>query len=224
MFKLKYIYKNYLRKFLASNFIVRIIWLYIHFVFLSSKKSYKYLAPAFKAHEGKVYIFIFWHSRLMMMNLMPGAPKLLSVVISHHKDGEVIGKATKLFGKSVIWGSTRRGWAGVTKEIFRAFRKNTSVVITPDGPRGPAQQINSSLAKIASKTAVSIVPVSYGCRRKKVLNSWDKFIFPFPFNKLKFVYGSEIKVPKNLSDAEVTELNLMLKKNLDEICKIADNI
>ena len=77
----------------------------------------------------------------------------------------------------------------------------------------------SSIVKVAAKSGVSIVPVAYGAKRKKVFNSWDKFILPSPFNQLKFVYGEPVKVSSDISDKQVEKINQELKEKLKEICE-----
>ncbi len=160
----------------------------------------------------------------MMIHMMPVLADKISILISTHADGKVIGMVSKLFGRKVIWGSSTRGWVDALKKILSILKCGESVVITPDGPRGPAQQINSAVVKISAKSGVGILPVTYGSRRKKLLRSWDKFILPLPFSKLSFVYGRPIILARNAPSSDIAGVELALKRELDRISVLADKL
>ena len=61
-------------------------------------------------------------------------------------------------------------------------------MITPDGPKGPRHIVKGSICKIAKRYDAPIVYASYSSSRKKLLNSWDKFILPIPF------FGTKITI------------------------------
>jgi lysophospholipid acyltransferase (LPLAT)-like uncharacterized protein len=222
---LKHIYKNFVRKFLASPIVSAVAYLYIWLVFLTSSKVVRYSnctnAEDVQKHN---FLYVFWHNRLMMIHMMPVLAHKISILISSHGDGKIIGMVSKLFGRKVIWGSSTRGWVDALKKILSTLAMSESVVITPDGPRGPAQQVNSAVVKIAAKSGVAILPVTYSSRRKKLLKSWDKFLLPLPFSKLSFVYGQVIKVARNPSSSDIANLELKLKRELDRISAVADEL
>jgi lysophospholipid acyltransferase (LPLAT)-like uncharacterized protein len=222
---LKHIYKNFVRKFLALPVISVLVYLYIWIVFLTSSKVVRYSpgsnAEVVREHN---FLYVFWHNRLMMIHMMPVLADKISILISTHADGKVIGMVSKLFGRKVIWGSSTRGWVDALKKILSILKCGESVVITPDGPRGPAQQINSAVVKISAKSGVGILPVTYGSRRKKLLRSWDKFILPLPFSKLSFVYGRPIILARNAPSSDIAGVELALKRELDRISVLADKL
>ena len=95
-----------------------------------------------------------------------------------------------------IWGSnpyvgpvpTRRkpkkdkGGARAIAEAVRLLRSGTAVCITPDGPRGPAEQVSPGAILIAQRAEVPILPYALAARPVIRLNSWDRFIIAFPFS------------------------------------------
>lgn len=225
MYTLKHIYKNFVRRLLASKFIGAIVWSYIWFVYATSRRIMSYPTTISMPALNKTnLIYAFWHNRLMMMYLMPCAAKQISILISEHSDGKIIGTVSELFGRKVIWGSSRRGWAAAIKNIFASLKQGISIAITPDGPRGPANEINSNIIKIASKSGCPIVPITYGVKRKKVFRSWDRFIFPLPFTKLSFVYGEPIKVSKHITSNDLKQFEIAIKNELDRISDVADQL
>ena len=71
---------------------------------------------------GKPYILAFWHGRLFLMPYAyPG--KRIAILISEHRDGELISRTMNRFGFSTARGSTTRGGALGLREILRKLAK-----------------------------------------------------------------------------------------------------
>jgi lysophospholipid acyltransferase (LPLAT)-like uncharacterized protein len=222
---LKRIYKNFIRKFLASRLIGLLIYLYISTVFLTSRRKVVVAETLdLEAFHNESSIYAFWHGRMTLMYFMRPKNTRTNIFSSSHADGKIIGTVSKLFKVNVIWGSSNKNPLNAMKEIFSILKKGESLAITPDGPRGPAFEINSGVVKIASKYNLSIIPVTFGASRKKSFSSWDRFILPFPFGKLAFVYGNPIKVKTNVTDKDIENINAAIKKELNTICQEADQL
>jgi len=222
---LKRVYKRFFKKLLATRGVGFLIYLYILMVSLTSKRRTVF-AKSFnmKEFQSKSSIIAFWHGRMMLMYFLRPKNKKTSVFISEHADGKIIGNVSKLFNSRVIWGSSNKSPFRAIKEIFAALKAKESLGITPDGPRGPAREINSNIVKIASKHNLCIVPISYGTSRKRVFASWDNFILPLPFGKTIFIYGNPIKIPSGVTAEQVKKFNLALKTELDAISRRADEL
>jgi lysophospholipid acyltransferase (LPLAT)-like uncharacterized protein len=61
------------------------------------------------------------------------------------------------------------------------MERDYSIVITPDGPRGPVYQIQEGIIHLAQLTGRPIIPISNFTRWKIRLRSWDRFQIPLPF-------------------------------------------
>src|SRR3989442_10814562 len=61
--------------------------------------------------SGRGVIIAFWHGRQIMMPLCYGGSRL-SILISEHRDGELIHRIVRWFGFDTIRGSTTRGARG----------------------------------------------------------------------------------------------------------------
>jgi len=106
--------------------------------------------------------------------------------------------------------------------IVRIVKNGGSVALVADGSRGPAFKAQDGTIKIAKVTGVPILPITYNASRKKVLNSWDKFIIPYPFSEIVVIYGDPIYVPKD-ADNEAMEIKRQeLEKKLNEITEHVD--
>lgn len=115
---------------------------------------------------------------------------------SKHGDGKFIGIIMTMFGFKNISGSTQDGrkpGRGIDlksmRDMIRELKKGTGLGITPDGPKGPNQKINSQIIDIAKISGANILPTSYSSSRFIQFNSWDKLRLPLPFSKVVFFAG-----------------------------------
>jgi len=171
--------------------------------------------------DGGNIILAFWHGQLLMMPYSYFGTSGVTILVSHHSDGELIARTVKGFGIGSVRGSTTRGWFGGFKAMLRAAHAGGDLAITPDGPRGPARVAQSGVIQLASKTGHPIVPVAFAASRKKTFRSWDSFIVPRLFSRGVFVYGSPVFVPRRLTPGEAEEARVALEKTLNGLTEEA---
>lgn len=153
---------------------------------------------------GEPFICCFWHGRLMMMHKIWPRGFPIHVLISQHRDGRLIARTIEHFGVSTIAGSTSRGASAAYRAILRALAAGESVCFTPDGPRGPRMRMSPGIIATASRTGRPILCGTYSTTRRRLLNSWDRFLVPLPFGRGVFVCSPPIFVPRD-ADAEALE-------------------
>ena len=152
--------------------------LLIWFVDLTMRRTIVNSEAYLKLAKNKTgFILAFWHGRLLMM------PRIckeygMTVLVSKSRDGELIARTIRPFGISSVRGSSTRGWFGGIKELLKAVRKGRNLVITPDGPKGPARIAQTGIIQIARKTGLPIVPVSFSSEKKKLLRAGTASSFP----------------------------------------------
>jgi lysophospholipid acyltransferase (LPLAT)-like uncharacterized protein len=204
--------RSFFKKILCC-FVPRICWLYIHIVAITSRIRFVGYATCKGLKEAnKPFIYAFWHGRQFFLPYLVRGENV-RVLISKSQDGEMIARAITLFGIEAIRGSSSRGGANALEQMFKALQSNMPVGITPDGPRGPACEVQMGVLQLAQKMGVPIIPLSFDARYKKKMGSWDSFLFPFPCNDIVLTFGNPVFVSKSdsLTDAAQT-----LKKALDE--------
>jgi lysophospholipid acyltransferase (LPLAT)-like uncharacterized protein len=133
------------------------------------------------------FIFAFWHGTMLPLVCLhrdEGVP----VVISEHRDGEIIARIVERFGFRTIRGSTTRGAARALLAIVRELEGGAEVAVTPDGPRGPARRFASGALVAAQRVGVPIVGVAVAASSAWRLNSWDRFMIPKPFSLVRVTY------------------------------------
>lgn len=112
------------------------------------------------------FILAFWHGRLFLMRYAyPG--RSITILISRHRDGEMIARTMELFGLHTTRGSTTEGGAAGLREVVRRVREGYDVGFTPDGPRGPRHVAQMGVIQAARLARIPIVPVAFGASKKK---------------------------------------------------------
>ena len=99
------------------------------------------------------------------------------------------------------------------------MERDYSIVITPDGPRGPVFRIQEGIMHLAQLTGRPIIPTSNFTRWKICFRSWDRFQIPLPFAPGQLYYGEPIWVPQNATDAEREELRAQLESAMRAITR-----
>ena len=73
------------------------------------------------------------------------------MLISGHRDGQLVSRSIGYFGAKTVVGSKSRGGAGAALEIVRLLRRGEVIAVTPDGPRGPRKQAKTGAFSVALK-------------------------------------------------------------------------
>src|SRR5207249_11135824 len=115
--------------------------------------------------SGRGVIIAFWHSRQLMMPLCYGGSRL-SVLISEHRDGELIHRIVRRFGIDTIRGSTTRGGARALRQMARLGCEGGDLAVTPDGPRGPRFVAQPGGVELAKLTGLPIIPLTFAASKK----------------------------------------------------------
>ena len=173
--------------------------------------------------KGLPSIFALWHQRLLMMPFIRDS-KLPHVLISNHRDGELISRTVAHFGMPSVRGSATRGGASGFRQMVKVIEGGGSIAITPDGPRGPKWQVRMGAIALGKATSAPIFPVTYACSRRKEFKSWDNFILPAPFSRGIFLAGEAINVPSDADDVMMDSLREELQRRLIEITQRAEEI
>ena len=196
---------------------------YIRFVYATSRWETRNAETVNAMWDaGDPFIIAFWHGRLFMMPHVWRKDVPIRLMISHHRDGELLARTIHHFGFDTIRGSTSQGGGGALRDVLRSLKSGKSIGITPDGPRGPRMQASGGIISVAMLGDVPIVPSTYAISRRKVLASWDRFTFPFPFSRGIFIWGDAISVSRDADDQTTEAARQTLERTLNEITATAD--
>lgn len=156
------------------------------------------------AARGERLLLTCWHARLLpLVHLHRGEG--LAVLVSRHHDGEVIARIVESLGFVTARGSSTRGAETGVREMLRLARRGHSLAITPDGPKGPAEEIKSGLIYLAARLQLRIVPIAAAADRAWVGRSWDRFRVPKPFARVCIAHAAPIAVPAAAAEGDAAE-------------------
>jgi lysophospholipid acyltransferase (LPLAT)-like uncharacterized protein len=153
---------------------------------------------------GHTFIFALWHGQLLPL-LWHHREEGVLVLISEHRDGELVARAAQSLGYGLIRGSSTRGAERALISLVRELQAGHEVAITPDGPRGPAATFASGALVAAQRSGSFILPVAASADRAWRLRSWDRFMIPKPFARVTVAYGAPAKVLAKTSRAAAEE-------------------
>ncbi len=151
---------------------------------------------------GAPVIAAFWHEVLPLMPALRWrSAGRLKVLISRHRDGQIIADVVRGLGIAVVHGSTARGGAAGLRRLLALLEAGEQVVITPDGPRGPRRRAAPGVAQLAALSGVPVMPCAAMTRWRIVIPSWDRMVLPLPFGRGVIVCGATIAVPRDGAEA-----------------------
>lgn len=166
--------------------------------------------------RGERCIFAFWHARLLPL-VFTHRRRSIAVLISRHRDGELIARIIARLGFLTGRGSSSRGGQDGFREMLRHAEERRLLALSPDGPRGPAERVKPGLVYLASRTGFPVLPVASAARRTWVLDSWDRFRIPQPFARVVVAYGAPVAVPPRVPDDEVEVWRVRIEGAIREV-------
>ena len=130
-------------------------------------------------------VITFWHSK--MLAGWSASREAAVAMVSKSHDGDYLSAILLNWGYDIVRGSSGKGGMDALEEAIRKieYGERDQLVITPDGPRGPAEVFKRG-AFIAAKTLdVPLVFLDISYHGRVVLkSSWDHFEIPYPFSRV----------------------------------------
>ena len=161
-------------------------------------------------------IYVFWHGRLLPL-IHVHRQQGIVVLVSEHRDGDLIARLLHHFGFGTVRGSSTRGGVQGLKGLIRAARAGWDLAITPDGPRGPNRELKHGALTVARMTGLPLVPVGVGVTSAWRIRSWDGLLVPKPFSTVRVAYGPPTLVPRNADQVEIDDVAASLRRTLGDL-------
>ena len=149
--------------------------------------------------DGGPVILCLWHQGIPLSAptwpAKEGAQEL-QVLISRSKDGEFIAQVMERLGFGSIRGSSKKkndtaknkNGEQAFREMVRFLGQGKAVAVTPDGPRGPALEMQKGVAALARISGAPVLMVGLAAAPAARLNTWDRTIVPWPFARAAMVW------------------------------------
>ncbi len=160
------------------------------------------------------YIGALWHNRLLIFPFVLRrffSNRRGAALISASRDGDLLTDAIKRFGFDVVRGSSSRLGASAILQLTNILASGGDAVITPDGPRGPAYELGPGIIFLAQKSGAAVLPVNMEYSSCWRLKSWDQFIVPRPFAKVRVLIGQPHRVRSTMTGEEFETERLRLQ-------------
>ncbi|GJL92076.1 lysophospholipid acyltransferase family protein [Hyphococcus sp.] len=222
-----------LKRLLKSAFVLRLasllIGAYIRLVYATSR--WTVIGREHVDAAGGGAILAFWHGRLLMgAAIRRQTGRRVFMLISAHRDGEIIARGVSGFGVEFIRGSAAnpnkpgkdKSGASAIAQMIAALHEGAIVGFTPDGPRGPGERAKPGVVRLAQMSGAPIIPAAYSINCGKRLSSWDRFLLAAPFAKGYYVAGAPIHVPADADAGQREVLRKQLEAALNDVTRDAD--
>jgi lysophospholipid acyltransferase (LPLAT)-like uncharacterized protein len=166
-------------------------------------------------------IYIFWHEYILFPIYLRGHCNF-AMLLSRHRDAEILSYAAHHLGFDFVRGSTNRGGVTALRELLRTSRE-MNLTITPDGPRGPRRQLAPGAVFLASRLGMPLVAMGYGYDRPwRVRAAWDQFAIPRPFSRARAVIGPQTFVPPDLDRDGIEHFRGKIERLMNRLSEDAE--
>jgi len=155
-------------------------------------------------HKGSS-IISFWHGNMFIVPALlgPFAKQTQFVVcISGSRDADVLKAVIDNYPPSTCIRIGHQSRASALLEMIREVEKGgRTLLVTPDGPKGPRQVIKEGMLEVSRKTGAPILTLSWKSSSVFRLPTWDKFQIPRPFSQIKVIisHPTPEEIPSGLN-------------------------
>lgn len=139
------------------------------------------------------FMYLLWHGQLLPL-LWAHRGRQIAVIISEHRDGELIARVAHALGFRTVRGSTTRGAARALLHASREIEAGHDLAVTVDGPKGPAGTVAPGSLVISQRTGAPMVATGAAASAAWRLRSWDRFMIPRPFARVTVTYGAPLEL------------------------------
>jgi lysophospholipid acyltransferase (LPLAT)-like uncharacterized protein len=155
--------------------------------------------------SGRAHVFLLWHDALLPL-LWQHRGRGVTIVVSEAQDGQYLAEYARRIGYREARGSSTRGGVRALLGAVKALRAGGAAAFTPDGPRGPRRELKGGVLAAAQRGGATVIPLHAAADRAWHLRSWDRFMIPKPFARVRIAYGVPFEVaagPEGIETARV---------------------
>ena len=139
-------------------------------------------------------VVVFWHG-VMLPVWKVFSVRAPAALVSASKDGALLTQLLSDWKYTVVRGSSSSGGSEALDTMVHLAHENI-VMVTPDGPRGPAHVCKPGAVVAAFRAQVPIIVVRVQISRAKIFHrSWDAFTLPMPFARITIHIDAPITQP-----------------------------
>lgn len=164
----------------------------------------------------KPVLYSVWHDSAVMAAFGGRHWKTVALT-SRHRDGTFVENIIRTVNVPSIRGSSGKTGGNAARRLLRTASTH-SIVITPDGPRGPRRTMSRGVVYLASKTGNGICPCAFVCSNQwDVKGNWTSLTIPKPFSKIVMLCDEPIYVPPDLDEVETNWFVDSVQQRMDKL-------
>jgi lysophospholipid acyltransferase (LPLAT)-like uncharacterized protein len=224
--------KKLLRSDAVQEFLGWLSWLYLDLVIKTIRWTRIGEAPGgaldqVLAGPGGM-IGCFWHGDIALSITAKVAViqrKVTRILISLSPDGEFIARSMVRHNMPPIRGSSGKkgkdkdkGGAAAFREALDLIADGGILVVTPDGPRGPAEQMAAGTVRIARRTGAPVFLLGLAAKPALSLDTWDQTKLPGLFGRGCIIWDGPYRCPPDATDQDMERLSVEWSAALTAAC------
>ena len=132
--------------------------------------------------------FTLWHNRLFVIAEVARryrSKRKVHALVSASRDGAWLDAFFTASGLACVRGSSSKLGREAAGSLIDVLRQGGDIGITPDGPRGPCYDLKAGAVIVARRGRAAMVLVGIEYDSFWTLKSWDRFIVPKPFSRVR---------------------------------------
>jgi hypothetical protein len=172
-------------------------------------------------------IIAMWHGQHFMTAFVKQDYHKAKVLISRHRDGEMMARAAERLGIGAIRGSgaaegetVRKGGTAAMLSMLDALRDGWNIALTADVPK-VARVAGRGIVMLARYSGRPVIPVAVATHRRIDLKNWDRTSINLPFGRGAIIAGEPIRVPTEGDDAVMEASRLEIQAALNAVTQRA---
>ena len=166
-------------------------------------------------------IYCFWHEYIPFLFYCRSFCHL-AMLVSAHRDAELLSQAAGYLGFETVRGSTQRGGGTALRDLYRKGQY-LNLAITPDGPRGPRRRLAPGAIFLSSKMQIPLVLIGLGYDRPWRMPTWDRFAVPKLYSQARAVISPAIQIPPDLERDGVEHYRSEMETMLNQFTTLAED-
>jgi len=222
--------KKLLRSDAVQALLGAVLWLYIRVVFRTVRWRHENVEAIDLTNDGGRLV-LFWHGRVTMCwamfhQFLHRRPKAL---VSPSADGEFIALALGRLCPSIRVSTAKPGDTAKARQAVAAVREaiawvasGGSLIVTPDGPRGPNEVIAPGTLQIARRSGQGVLLMGIAAHPAAQLKGWDRLMLPAPFGRGSVVWDGPHYVDRDADEAAVAARAAELSAKLSAATRRAE--
>jgi lysophospholipid acyltransferase (LPLAT)-like uncharacterized protein len=191
----------------------------VRLLFRTIKLRFEAESPGVNPYDAALrerFVYCVWHDSVVLP-LFAGKHHATSALTSKHADGTFVAGVLEQVGIKVIRGSTNRVSVATMRGLIDGPAAH-HLVITPDGPRGPARVATAGMVYLASRMGMAIVPTAFRCTSCWRINgSWTHLVIPKPFSTVVLTAGPPLVVPPEIQHDQLADYVQQIQSEMDRL-------